>query len=70
MTGPSTGRYRLRQSYRFKSEGGFWNSCVLDKENNSLEFPILQPASVDLLVGDMFFNSSQDDEDDDSTPVT
>jgi hypothetical protein len=54
----------------FQSEGGFWNSCILDKENYSLEFTIFQPASVDLPVGDMFFNSSQDEEDDDSTPVT
>jgi hypothetical protein len=42
----------------------------LDKENYSLEFTIFQPAIVDSLIEDLFFNPSQDEEDDDSTPVT
>jgi hypothetical protein len=44
--------------------------AFLDKENYSLEFTIFQPAIVDSLIGDLFFNPSQDEEDDDSTPVT
>jgi hypothetical protein len=64
------------QALSFQAKLSFFNQrevsgihAFLDKENYSLEFTIFQPAIVDSLIGDPFFNPSQDEEDDDSTPV-
>ncbi|CAK9860023.1 unnamed protein product [Sphagnum jensenii] len=44
--------------------------AFLDKDHDSLTFVISQPAIVDEIVGNLFFNPKDDEEDDDSEPIT
>jgi len=45
-------------------------NVFLDKDRDSLTFAISQPAIVDDIVGNLFFNPKEDEEDDDSKPIT
>jgi hypothetical protein len=45
-------------------------NAFLDKDRDSLTFAISQPAIVDDIVGNLFFNPKEDEEDDDSEPIT
>jgi hypothetical protein len=45
-------------------------NAFLDKDCDSLTFVISQPAIVDDIVGNLFFNPKEDEEDDDSEPIT
>jgi hypothetical protein len=45
-------------------------NAFLDKDHDSLTFAISQPAIIDDIVGNMFFNPKEDEEDNDSKPIT
>jgi hypothetical protein len=45
-------------------------NAFLDKDRDSLTFAISQPAIVDGIVGNQFFNPKEDEEDDDSESIT
>ncbi|CAK9234486.1 unnamed protein product [Sphagnum troendelagicum] len=45
-------------------------NAFLDKDRDSLTFAISQLAIVDDIVGNLFFNPKEDEEDDDSESVT
>jgi hypothetical protein len=45
-------------------------NVFLNKDRDSLTFAISQPAIVDDIVGNPFFNPKEDEEDDDSKPIT
>jgi hypothetical protein len=45
-------------------------NAFLDKDRDNLTFAISQPAIVDDIVGNLFFNPKEDEEDDDSEPIT
>jgi hypothetical protein len=45
-------------------------NAFLDKDRDSLTFAISQPAIIDDIVGNLFFNPKEDEEDDDSEPIT
>jgi hypothetical protein len=45
-------------------------NAFLDKDRDSLTFVILQPAIVDDIVGNLFFNPKEDEEDDDLELIT
>jgi len=45
-------------------------NAFLDKDRDSLTFVISQPAILDDIVGNLFFNPKEDEEDDDSEPIT
>ncbi|CAK9197247.1 unnamed protein product [Sphagnum troendelagicum] len=45
-------------------------NVFFDKDRDSLTFVISQPAIVDDTVGNLFFNPKEDEEDNDSEPIT
>ncbi len=45
-------------------------NAFLDKDRDNLTFAISQPTIFDDIVGNLFFNPKQDEEDDDSKPIT
>jgi len=45
-------------------------NAFLDKDRDSLTFAISQPTIVDDIVGNLFFNPKEDEENDDSEPIT
>jgi hypothetical protein len=45
-------------------------NAFLDKDRDNLTFVISQPAIVDDIVGNLFFNPKEDEEDDDSELIT
>jgi hypothetical protein len=45
-------------------------NAFLDKDRDSLTFAISQPAIVDGIVGNLFFNPKEDEEDNDSESIT
>ncbi len=45
-------------------------NAFLDKDRDSLMFVISQPAIIDDIVGNLFFNPKEDKEDEDSELIT
>jgi hypothetical protein len=45
-------------------------NAFLDKDRDNLTFVISQPAIVNDIVGNLFFNPEGDEEDDGSKPIT
>jgi len=45
-------------------------NAFLDKDCDSLTFAISQPTIVDDIIGNLFFNPKEDNEDNDSEPIT
>ncbi len=45
-------------------------NVFFDKDRDNLTFAISQPAIVDDIVGNLFFNPKEDEEDNDLEPIT
>jgi hypothetical protein len=54
----------------FKKKEVFGIHNFLDKDKDSLQFVISRPTIVDDVVGDLFFHSDEDEEDDAFEPIT
>jgi hypothetical protein len=54
----------------FNKKEAYGIHAFLDRDKDSLLFVISQPAIVDKVVGDMFFHPTEDEEDDDSEPIS
>jgi hypothetical protein len=56
-------------AYFNKKEVTWINAC-LDKDRDSLTFAISQPSIINDIVGNLFFNPKEDEEDNNSEPIT
>jgi len=77
MQSQHTNEWAKYQTLSFADKLAYFNkkettgiNAFLDKDRDSLMFAISQPAIVDDIVGNLFFNPKEDEEDDDSKPIT
>jgi hypothetical protein len=77
MQSQHTDEWAKYQTLSFADKLAYFNKkeamgidAFLDKDRDNLTFVISQPAIVDDIVGNLFFNPKEDEEDDDSKSIT